>query len=167
MGNNFNIKKLINEDANKLKDLRQLALINDPTHIDEDEDEKNALVEFYEIKIQKNDFFGAFDNDKLVGISAVSYGRSKNHLHKAYIESTYILPEYRGKGLCGKLISKNIEVAKKTNGIEIIASDVILPNYFMHHLLTKNGFKKEFELDKVWKQGDKYLSYAYYRLMLK
>jgi len=90
-------------------------------------------------------FFLAFDGDKPVGVSHGSlrreYVNGANDGLKGYLEAIYVLPEYRKKGIAGKLVNI-LEHWAGRNGCREMASDCLLENTDSYNFHHKIGFEE-------------------------
>lgn len=102
-------------------------------------------------------FLGLFDNDKLIGASALffnkhEYGESLSHckdvkLPVAEIGRCMILPSYRGNNYLHKLNSKLLEIAKKKN-ISTLLATIHPENKPSQNSFLSLGFKKKAKIIK-------------------
>jgi len=90
-------------------------------------------------------FFLAFDGKKAVGVSNGSlrreYVNGAGNGVKGYLESIYVLPEYRRYGIATELV-KVVERWATRNGCREMASDCLLSNTDSYDFHLKIGFKE-------------------------
>ncbi|MDX1699173.1 MAG: GNAT family N-acetyltransferase [Melioribacteraceae bacterium] len=95
----------------------------------------------YDLKIS----FGAFDNDKLVGITINGVGNWNGKL-TAYDSGTGIIKEYRKRGIASRMFNESVPVLRE-NGIKQYLLEVIKSNTGAYELYKKAGFRVVRELD--------------------
>lgn len=84
--------------------------------------------------------YGAFDNDKLVGIVVGVMSPRRKMKHAATINSVYVTPDYRGKGIARKLMVDLIELLEERD-IEILKLSVVTTNTGAYNLYKSLGFE--------------------------
>lgn len=119
----------------------------------------------------RNDSFtlGAYAENILAGIvSFTRDGENREKLrHKGFISTMFVLKQFRGYGVAGKLLEELIQRAKAISGIEQINLIVISTNSGAKRLYEKFGFKKYgAELNSIKWKGE-YLSEDLMVLRLK
>ncbi len=110
---------------------------------------KNDPVEYYDLKnlIEREDaqVIVATVNEKIVGSG---YALTKNsepyikYKQHAYLGFMYVIPEFRGKGINGKIITTLIDWAKEKNLTEI-QLEVYAENDSALNAYRKKGFKSD------------------------
>ena len=89
--------------------------------------------------------FGAFDNDKLVGITINGIG-NWNGKFTAYDSGTGVIREYRKQGIASRMFKESLPVLRR-KGIAQYLLEVIKTNIGAYELYKKAGFKIIRELD--------------------
>lgn len=80
-------------------------------------------------------FFGAFQNEQLVGILRISRYSAPNEKHRAYLAGFYVLPSFRCQG-CGKaLIHEALNWAANAPGIRRVNLTVVTQQKAAIHLI--------------------------------
>lgn len=87
-------------------------------------------------------FLVARDNEKVIGIAAISFAWTLEHGGKsAWLDELYILPEYREKGTGSALIDNAIDVLRE-EGCAAIDLEVEEDHRRAEHLYQRKGFEK-------------------------
>jgi len=99
--------------------------------------------------------FGAFDGDKLVGLTLNGIGQW-NEKPTAYDTGTGIIKEYRRKGIAARMFNESLPVLRSSN-IDQYLLEVIQTNTAAVDLYTKMGFRitREFDYYEIWKDNIK------------
>lgn len=115
-------------------------------------DEENLLITLRENSDaafptkDRNDSFtlGAYAENVLAGVvSFARDGEDREKLrHKGLVFTMYVLKEFRGHGIAGKLLEELIKRVKTISDIEQINLIVIATNSRAKHLYEKFGFEK-------------------------
>lgn len=114
----FKIRKAAYKDSDVLDSLFAKLIENEQIYDDNIKDNL-TMKGFFSKRIneEENIILVVEDNDSIVGY-IYGYIRADNKIKKeleAYIESLFIIKEYRNQGLATSLINKFIEEAKKLN----------------------------------------------------
>lgn len=114
----FKIRKATYKDSDVLDSLFAKLIENEQIYDDNIKDNL-TMKGFFSKRIneEENIILVVEDNDNIVGY-IYGYIRADNKIKKeleAYIESLFIINEYRNQGLATNLINKFIEEAKKLN----------------------------------------------------
>lgn len=114
-----------------------------------------STIKRIESQTQNSSFFyGAFEDERLIGWIDFSRGAFSEIEHTAYI-GMGIQKGKRGQGIGKILMDKCIESAKE-NGIEKIELEVFASNKNAINLYEGKGFKEQGRLVKKRKFNDKY-----------
>jgi ribosomal protein S18 acetylase RimI-like enzyme len=97
-------------------------------------DDKISIAKY--LARNKGCSFAAFHNDKLIG--AVLSGHDGR---RAFLNHLFVLPEYRNKGIAGKLVSLAFDKLKK-DGIERAGVFIHKSNEIAQKFWAKTGFQK-------------------------
>ncbi len=139
------IRKLTKEDWEVFKKIRLEALELEP----------QAFGDTYSILLKKEDnywkkelsnkkhvWYGAFDNDLIVGIGSIKFVKTLKFDHIAHLSGIYVKKEYRGQGI-GKLLFKTrIDEAFENKRIKKLKLIVNVSQVNAIGLYESFGFKK-------------------------
>lgn len=153
------IKQLQAGDANDYQKLRLQGLKDHPTAFGSSyEEEKEYTVEAYQSRLQSKDVFtfGAFENEKLVGVVTLVKERKLKLRHRANIYAMYVAPDTRGKGIGKALLEEAIRKAKSLKGIEQIYLSVESTNEPAKKLYSSVGFEVFGQDKRAMKINDSY-----------
>lgn len=96
------------------------------------------------VRLEESDdrcFFGAFQNEQLVGIIRISRYSAPNEKHRAYLAGLYVLPSFRCHG-CGKaLIHEALSWAANATGIKRVNLTVVTQQEAAIRLYQSFGFR--------------------------
>lgn len=141
----MNYRILQPEDAEQWIAIRTKALDAVPfafgrTNQDENPERKQFLLE--QTNGKDNFIFGAFDDEKLVGVAGFfQYDTVKNN-HKGMIWSVYVSPNWQGKGIGKKLMELLLHHAWKLDGLDHILLSVSANMSGAIHLYKSLGFQQ-------------------------
>lgn len=102
------VRKLTVDDWSVFKKIRLEALELEPQAFGDSYSVLSKKKDNYwkkELSKRKQVWYGAFDNDKLVGIGSIKFVKMLKFNHIAHLSGIYVKKEYRGKGI-GKLLFK-------------------------------------------------------------
>lgn len=146
MHHKVNIQKLTINDLNDFFSLRLESLNESPaSFLSSYDEERLSGFDFFKKILEdnnpKNVIFGAFIQDKLVGILGL-YQEIKNKIsHKSIIWGMYVQPRYRCQNIGRKLMEAAIFYAKEKIQCSIIHLSVITTNAAANKLYTALGFQ--------------------------
>lgn len=153
------IKKITSKDWSTFKKIRLEALELEPQAFGDSYSVLSKKKDNYwkkELSKRKQVWYGAFDNDKLVGIGSIKFAKTLKFDHIAHLSGIYVRKEYRGRGV-GKLLFKTrIDEAFKNPYIRKIKLIVNLSQENAIGLYKSFGFKvvgkmeKEFRIDSAY-----------------
>ena len=141
----MNYRILQTEDTEQWIAIRTEALDAVPfafgrTNQDEDRERKQLLLE--QTNGKDNFIFGAFDDEKLVGVAGFyRYDTVKNN-HKGMIWSVYVSPSRQGKGIGKKLMELLLNHTWKLEGLDHILLSVSANMTAAHRLYKRLGFEQ-------------------------
>lgn len=119
-----------------------------------------------ELSNRKQVWYGAFDNDMIVGIGSIKFVKTLKFDHIAHLSGIYVRKEYRGQGV-GKLLFKTrIEEAFKNPYIRKIKLIVNLSQENAIGLYKSFGFRVVGKMEKEFRLGSDYFD-AYLMELLK
>jgi RimJ/RimL family protein N-acetyltransferase len=144
---NILVRKLTIADAEQYRSCRLDALRDAPTaFLTSYEEEKLRTIDTFRERLQEqenrsdNATFGAFDGDRLIGLTGIFREVRLRRQHKMYIVSVFVRPEYRGKGVGDSLIEAAISHARTVDGVEHIELSVSSDNIAARTLYVSHGF---------------------------
>ncbi|SDN46338.1 Ribosomal protein S18 acetylase RimI [Psychrobacillus sp. OK028] len=165
-------RQLIAEDASAYWELRLEALQNSPeafgTSYEEAIQRDNPIERVKNnFKIKGNYTFGAFDQDKLIGMVTLVQESSLKMKHRANIFAMYVSPTGRGKGIGKALMELAIIQAKESKEIEKINLSVVSSNEAAKNLYLQLGFNVFGKEEMALKVGEIYYEELHMELILK
>lgn len=155
----YNIRHLSIKDIDIYKSIRLEALKNNPeafgaTYEEEilysDEDFRKLLVRL--------DIFGAFFEERIVGIIGFKAETMQKVSHNGELVSMYITPDFRNIGVGSALINHAIRHAQ--NQVSQLCLHCITDNQALVRFYEKQGFTIIGVYPKGMKLGDKYYDTA-------
>jgi len=109
---------------------------------------------FIENGSQDHFIFGAFDDEKLVGIVGFDRMDRQRARHRGEVVQMYVDSNYGGQNIGEKLLRRGLEYAFTLDGIEQARLSVIAGNRTAIKLYEKVGFKTFGVQPKYFKVGD-------------
>jgi RimJ/RimL family protein N-acetyltransferase len=156
------IRKLQPSESSMYRKIRLECLKNAPDNFGTTYDEEvlNPRLRF-ETYIENNSpdhvMFGAFDQDRLIGIAGFNRMERKRAMHRGEVVQVYVVSNYRGQNIGEKLLRAVIDYGFTLDGIEQIQLSVIANNQTAIRLYEKLDFKTFGVQPKHFKVGDPYL----------
>jgi predicted N-acetyltransferase YhbS len=117
------IRQIHANDAEKYRKIRLEALQTNPEAFGSSyEEEKTYSVEMFQNRLQNDHSFtfGAFEQDKLLGVVSLVVEQKIKIKHRANIYAMYVIPEKRGNGIAKSLMIEAVKKAHQLKGIEQI-----------------------------------------------
>lgn len=166
------VRRLTGEDAEAYWELRLEALKNNPeafgTSYEEAIQRENPIERVRSnFQVNENYTFGAFEEDKLVGMVTLLQESGSKMKHRANIFAMYVSPHGRRKGVGKALLEQAIRQAKETNEIEKINLSVVSSNESAKNLYLQLGFKVFGIEEMALKERDVYFEEHHMTLILK
>lgn len=138
------IRPLGPADIDRYRALRLRALREEPTAFaSSPEDELQLPVETVESRLQQTVnqvMLGAFDGERLVGLSGLLRERRSKLVHKAWVVSFYVAPEARRRGLGRLLLEQTLARARAMPGLRQVNLGVNAGNVAARQLYESMGF---------------------------
>ena len=137
---NVKIKILNVDESNDFRTIRLSALEKSPemfgsTYIAE----VNKPLGFFEDCLSSSTVFGAYHENRIIGLATLTQENGVKFSHKASLSSVFIEPEFQQKGVASNLLSAVIEHSKKY--VEQILLTVADDNKPAIRLYKKFGFE--------------------------
>lgn len=165
----MDIRLLQPKDAVNYRNIRLEALQHNPESFGSSyEEEKDNPLEIYKSRFQSLETytFGAFENEKLIGVVTLVKENKLKLKHKANIFALYVSPEKRGKGIAKCLMIEAIKKAKDLEGIEQINLTVVTSNNSAMKLYISLGFEVFGKEKRALRIEHKYFDEEYMVLFL-
>lgn len=139
------IRKLTPDDTQAYRACRLDALLDSP----------QAFASSYEEEVQMSDdtirqrfaghpkesaVFGAFDGDRIIGLTGIFREERQKRRHKMTIVSVFVQPEYRGQRIGSRLMETAVAHARSVEGVERIELAVESTNVPAKSLYRSFGF---------------------------
>lgn len=123
---------------------------------------------FFETHIENNSpdhiMFGAFDGERLIGLTGLIRMARERASHRGEIVQVYVDPTYRGQSVGEKLLRHVLAYGFRLEGIEQIQLSVIASNQTAIRLYEKLGFRTFAVQPRYFKVGEIYLDQQFMQL---
>jgi ribosomal protein S18 acetylase RimI-like enzyme len=165
------IRRLTESDASSLWHLRLHALETDPNSFGESAEElRITTVEEYGSRLrsggEENFIFGAFDGDKLIGMTGFYRERALKRKHKGGVWGVFVSSSWRGTGVGRALLLNAIQAAKALPGLCCIVLMVAKTQVAAKCLYESLGFRSFGTEPRSLKVGDRYIDEDHMQLEL-
>jgi len=149
------IRLLGADDAADFRDMRLAALKAHPEAFggDYETEAKYSLTDHME-RLERDHFFGAFDNDKLVGMIGLILYDGVKMQHSGKVISMYVNPKYRGQKIGDQLITVVAESAAEQ--VEQLFLSCTTISTQAKALYDRNNFTTYGTEPRILKVGDTY-----------
>ncbi|WP_102029279.1 GNAT family N-acetyltransferase [Salirhabdus sp. Marseille-P4669] len=149
------------QDAKEYWELRLKALKNHPeafgTSYQEALNRENPIEQTKKnLTSEESITFGAYDEEKLVGMVTLLCSSREKESHKASIVAMYVDDDYRKNGIGRQLIFKAINTARRLKHVEQLLLQVVSANKPAIKLYESIGFKTYGTEPKALKIDGKY-----------
>ena len=163
------IRKLQPHDSAIYREVRLSCLENMPenfgaTYEEEVLKPKLKFEIFIENDSQNHFMFGAFDNEKLIGIAGFDRMERQRDCHRGEVVQVYVDSNYRGQDIGEKLLRRVLEYAFTLDGIEQAQLSVIASNRTAIKLYEKLGFKTFGVQPRYFNVGGTYMDQQFMQL---
>ncbi|OON93807.1 MAG: hypothetical protein ATN31_05260 [Candidatus Epulonipiscioides saccharophilum] len=138
------IRSLSFNDGDILKNIRYKALKNNPEAFGasyEEEQNYDTLTYSNRLKDENNYFFGAFENNEIIGLICLSKNTRLKTSHRSTITSFYVDLNYRRMGIGKQLLSTVLQKAADIQMIEQVELSVVSIQYPAISLYISMGFE--------------------------
>src|ERR1051325_3566939 len=124
------IRKLQPSESSIYRKIRLDCLKNAPnnfgsTYEEEVLNPKLRFETYIEINTADHVMFGAFDEDRLIGIAGFNRMARQRAMHRGEVVQVYVDSNYRGQNIGEKLIRAVLDYAFRLDGIEQVQLSVI------------------------------------------
>ena len=140
----FKIRKLERTDAKEFQRLRLFALQNNSTSFGSSfEEEVKKSLEQFEVFIDPTNervFWGAFENDRLIGVVGLGREDGVKTEHKGFIRSMFVDPTARKQGVASELLNTALSYSVAHMKLEQLTLAVTSTNIKAINLYKKFGF---------------------------
>ena len=164
------IRKLQPHESTVYRAVRLACLKNAPqffgsTYEEEILNPKFFFETYIETESPDHVMFGAFDAERLIGITGFNRIAWKRASHRGEIVQVYVEPGYRGQNIGGKLLQHARDYAFARDGIEQVQLSVIASNQTAIKLYEKLGFQSFGVQPKYFKAGDAYMDQQFMQVL--
>lgn len=155
------VRKLVSKDAATYWNLRLEALKQDPeafaSSYEEALQKENPIEQVQQTLTAKGSYtFGAFIENKLVGMVTLVQEKAIKLSHRANIFAMYVSPKARGTGVAKALLLTAIDEAKTLDGVIKINLTVVATNESAKGLYSNVGFQVYGTEEKALKVNETY-----------
>ena len=162
-------RKLLQADAVIYRTLRLASLQISPDNFGSTYAEESVKTKLYfEALLEKGSqdsfMFGAFYEDRLIGIAGFIRFASAKIRHRGEIVQVYVDPAYRGQKVGEHLLRGLIEIVFQLEGVEQIELAVIAGNSPATRLYAKLGFEAIGVQRNYFKDGGRYWDQQFMQL---
>jgi RimJ/RimL family protein N-acetyltransferase len=167
-----NIRKLTENDAEALWQLRMHALESDPVSFAESPEElRRTKVEEYATRLRsggaENFVVGAFDGERLIGMTGFYRDALLKRRHIGHVWGVFVSPTARGKSVGRAIVAEVIRSAKTLSGLRCIRLMVAVTQEKARHLYEDANFRIFGIEPRSLKIGDRYVDESHMTLELE
>jgi RimJ/RimL family protein N-acetyltransferase len=139
------IRRLTPEDVEQYRECRLEALQDSPTaflssYEEESQRSLEELSDRFPEQAPEHATFGAFDGERLVGLTGIYREPRIKRRHKANVVAVFVRPEYRGRGIGKQLVSAAIAFGRTIDGVERLELSVEATNETAKAVYRSLGF---------------------------
>ncbi len=135
----ISVQKLSPNDWQQYRDIRLMALKDDPHAFGSSYEEEVGQTEFdWQSRIGAMWF--ALDGEDVVGLIGLLQGENQSSKHCGYVISTWVKPQFRGKGIAKAMLKKLQDVAPSL-GLRKLSLQVTVTKTAAFGLYQDLGFK--------------------------
>ncbi len=163
------IRKLQSHESSIYREIRLACLKNASDNFGSTYEEEVLIPKlkfetYIENDSQEHFMFGAFDDDKLIGITGFNRMDRQRAMHRGEVVQVYLDSNYRGQNIGEKLIRRVLEHAFTLDGIEQVQLSVVARNQTAIKLYEKLGFKTFGVQPNYFKVGNEYMDQQFMQL---
>ena len=153
-------KKLTSDHIDAYKKIRRECILNYPNNFGTKACELDNYDKKYKDIINHSSsgsfVMGAFDSNKLIGITGFLREGRKKAQHRGELVQVYVDPKYSGKGIGTRLILHTLEEAFQNIEIEQILLSAVRSNDAATRMYEKIGFKIYGIVEQYFKDNNEY-----------
>jgi RimJ/RimL family protein N-acetyltransferase len=142
----IDIRKLTPDDTKAYRACRLDALRDSPqafasSYEEEAQMSDDTIRQRFADHPKESAVFGAFDGDRIIGLTGIFREERQKRRHKMSIVSVFVQPEYRGKRIGTRLMETAVAHARNVEGVERVELAVESTNAAAKSLYRSLGFK--------------------------
>ena len=154
------VRRLTPDDIPALRDARLEGLRNHPEAFSADLAVWEALTpEVWRTRVMNGNWFGAFVDDALAGICAISTSYSSKTSHIGEFGAMYVRAQYRGQHIGDALIESVIAFAR--GKFQLVTLTVVAENAHAIALYERHDFAVIGKMPRAIHVGDRYYDELY------
>jgi RimJ/RimL family protein N-acetyltransferase len=138
------------------RDVRLLALKSEPGVFGSTYERESAFTKddwHDRVSGIGKEMFGLYDGDRIIGITGFITDASLDEGRTAILVASYLLPEYRGRGLSALFYKARIAWARERGNIDRITVGVRTSNEPSRRALLRHGFIETARFPRTWHDG--------------
>lgn len=133
-------------------------------HRDQERIPKLQFETFIETGSEDNFMFGAFADDRLVGIAGFKRGDRPKTRHRGEVVQVFVNPEFHGNGIGESLLRSVVDSVFALEGIESLELSAVASNSSARRLYEKLGFETYGIRNNYFKSGETYWDQRFMQL---
>lgn len=138
------VRRLVPDDAPAHRALMLEAFAHHPEAFTSTAAERAALpLAWWQARLapaSHEALFGAYDGERLAGCVGLALEQRARTRHKALLFGMYVAPDYRARGVGGRLVDAALAQARATAGVELVQLTVTERNAAALELYRSRGF---------------------------
>ena len=163
------IRKLQPHESATYREVRLACLKNAPDYFGSTYEEEVLNPKFFfetyiETASPDHVMFGAFDEERLIGITGFNRMARQRASHRGELVQVYVDSNYRGQNIGEKLLRQALDYAFRLEGIEQVQLSVIASNKTAIKLYEKLGFRTFGVQPRYFKAGDVYMDQQFMQM---
>ena len=149
-------RALTPEDWEAFRDLRLIALKTDPEQFGSTYEREAAFDEATwrdRVSRKGKEMFGLYDGERMIGLTGIITDPDLDDGHTGMLVASFLLPEYRGRGLSAMFYDARFTWAREQRHITKIVAGVRETNGPSQKAIERHGFKAVKRFERVWPDG--------------
>jgi RimJ/RimL family protein N-acetyltransferase len=150
------IRALHTSDWQAFRDVRLLALQSEPGVFGSSYERESAFSKddwHDRVSGIGKEMFGLYDADRIIGITGLITDPDLDAGRTAILVASYLLPEYRGRGLTRMFYETRIAWARARGNIDRLTVGVRASNEPSRRALLRHGFTEAARFERTWHDG--------------